>query len=203
SVHNVRIERLWVDVRVNISSVWDTNFTDLELNCGLDINNTNHIWLLHLLFLPFINESIEFWRQSWNNHKITMKDSAARSPEDMFGFDMVIQGFRGDAVNDMTPEELEIFGVDWEALHDDDVLRAVRENYADAEDTSWIGRTGPPPPSKLNKVEVHPPPCGLSETQIAQLLHHVANLPCTTRRDDVRSLWLNGLAFARYLDPAF
>lgn len=39
----------------------------------------------------------------------------SRSPEDLFVFDMMIHGVRGDALNTeeaLNPEELEVFGVD-------------------------------------------------------------------------------------------
>jgi len=49
SVHNIRIERLWVDITAQIGASWAEAFTDLEINHGLDINNTHHIWLLHLV----------------------------------------------------------------------------------------------------------------------------------------------------------
>jgi hypothetical protein len=55
SVHNVRIERLWGDVTAQVGSSWADAFTDLELHHGLNINNENHIWLLHILFLPILN----------------------------------------------------------------------------------------------------------------------------------------------------
>jgi hypothetical protein len=36
------------------------DFTTLELCYGLDINNINHIWLLHLLFLITFNQQFSF-----------------------------------------------------------------------------------------------------------------------------------------------
>ncbi|KAJ6463632.1 hypothetical protein C8R47DRAFT_992590 [Mycena vitilis] len=37
SVHNVRIERLWVDITVQLGATWSERFTILELRHGLDI----------------------------------------------------------------------------------------------------------------------------------------------------------------------
>ncbi|KAL0060558.1 hypothetical protein AAF712_012678 [Marasmius tenuissimus] len=201
SVHNIRIERLWGDVRVNITSVWDERFTDLEMNAALNVYNRNHIWLLHLLFLPIINEEMEFWYKSWNQHKIAVKGGVSRSPEDMFGFDMLAHGYRGDnlASYPMTEEDLELFGVDWEGLHNDTLLRALRQNYSQDGATSWIGNQGPPP--NLNDVPVDPPPCLISEEGIAALLQHVEPLPKSSQQEDVRNLWINGLAYARHLSP--
>ncbi|KAJ6541940.1 hypothetical protein B0H19DRAFT_1077691 [Mycena capillaripes] len=48
----------------------------------------------------------------------------------------------------MSEAELEVHGVDWEALHDDALLESRQENNpADEGSTSWIGRTGRRPNS--------------------------------------------------------
>jgi len=42
----------------------------------------------------------------------------------MFGFDMIVHGVRGDRLpeGELNEEELEVYGVDWEALRDEDLL---------------------------------------------------------------------------------
>ncbi|KIO19209.1 hypothetical protein M407DRAFT_48023, partial [Tulasnella calospora MUT 4182] len=70
SVHNVRIERLWVDLTVALGAKWAEFFELLEVQSGLDINNINHIWLLHYLFLADINEEVSFFVRTWNHHSI-------------------------------------------------------------------------------------------------------------------------------------
>ncbi|KAJ8091899.1 hypothetical protein PM082_024132 [Marasmius tenuissimus] len=201
SVHNTRIERLWSDVRNNITSTWDTRFTDLELNCGLDHENPNHKWLLQYLFLDVINDEMTFWYNSWNQHKIAMKDGPSRSPEEMFGFDMLACGYRGVNIESipMDEEELEVFGVDWEGLHDEQLLRELQKNYGNEESSSWVGRNGPPP--KTNNVVVDPPPSILTETELAALFHHLELLPRSSQREHVQALWVYGLAFAHGLRP--
>jgi hypothetical protein len=156
SVHNVRIERLWGDVTAQIGSSWANAFTDLELYHGLDINNQNHIWLLHTLFLPILNSQLELFAQGWNSHRIQIRGGPNRSPEDMFGFDMITNGLRGDFIGDsLSDEELEVYGIDWAAYHDEQVLRSVRENAANEPASSWIGQAGPPP--NLNEVPLYSP----------------------------------------------
>ncbi|KAJ3753686.1 hypothetical protein EV360DRAFT_96915 [Lentinula raphanica] len=152
SVHNVRIERLWVDVSHYISQTWHELFTILELRHGLDVLNTNHIWLLQHLFLPTINEQLALWAEGWNNHRISQRNGPSRSPEDMFGFDMITNGLRGGSLDEvaMTHEELEVFGVDWEGLRDDALLSLLRRNYSHEGSGSWLGQRGPPP--ELNRV---------------------------------------------------
>ncbi len=158
SVHNVRIERLWVDITAQIGASWAEVFTELELTHGLDINNSNHIWLLHHLFLPMLNQQLQFFAEAWNHHRIQIRNGPNRSPVDMFGFDMLVHGVRGDQVpqhENLTEEEIEVYGVDWAALQDDHILRSVRARSSDVGSTSWIGNTGPP--SHLNEVSLNAP----------------------------------------------
>ncbi|KAF7311754.1 hypothetical protein MIND_00185800 [Mycena indigotica] len=97
SVHNIRIERLWVDVTAQVGATWHERFTILEIRYGLDINNTAHIWLLHFLFLATINSELAFFAESWNEHDIQIRRGPSRSPVSMFVFDMYVNGVRGDA----------------------------------------------------------------------------------------------------------
>jgi len=150
----VRIERLWGDVTIQVGSFWHEQFTALEIRYGLDVNNSNHLWLLHLLFLGAINNHLTAFADGWNHHVIQIRDGPNRSPLDMFGFDMLVHGLRGDEVP-MSYEELEVFGVDWEGLRDENILESHRRNNPTTEQaTSWIGHVGPP--EHLNEVPVHP-----------------------------------------------
>jgi hypothetical protein len=196
----VRIERLWVDVTAQVGATWANHFVTLELTFGLNINNPNHIWLLHHLFLPAINSLLSFFAQSWNEHKIEIRDGPNRSPADMFGFDMLVHGVRGDALpsDDISLEELEVFGVDWEALRDENVLRSQRDNNnLQEQPDTWLGRVGPPP--DLNEVQVNTPlaPLTLAEIQsIDSTISHWAGLG-----DDhsIIQTWIYGLATAQNL----
>ncbi|KAF8208063.1 hypothetical protein K438DRAFT_1574451 [Mycena galopus ATCC 62051] len=147
-VHNVRIERLWVDITAQVGAVWAERFTNLELRHGLDINNLNHIWLLHFLFLATINSQLTFFAQSWNQHRIQIRNGPNRSPADMFVFDMLVNGVRGNQLPEEEPlseEELEVYGIDWSGLREDDLLASQQANNPIGEGaTSWIGRVGPP-----------------------------------------------------------
>ncbi len=133
---------------------------DLELYHGLDINNTHHIWLLHHLFLQTLNQQLSFFAESWNLHQLQIRVGPNRSPADMFGFDMLVHGLRGDHLPtedaEMTDEELEIYGVDWGAFQDTRILQSVRESgQADSGVSSQMRQIGPP--SHLNEVPVFPP----------------------------------------------
>ena len=201
SVHNVRIEHLWVDVSHYCSQIWHDLFTTLELRHGLDVSNVHHIWLLQHLFLGPINEQLTFWAESWNQHRISQSNRASRSPEDMFGFDMLVNGFRGNSLEhfSMTDEELEVFGVDWEGLQDEVLLQSLRRNYNHEGSSSWLGRRGPPP--DLNEVVVDPPSGPLTPQQIATLDEQVQGFVRQPQEAEVALLWINALASARAMEP--
>ncbi|KAH9912791.1 hypothetical protein B0H21DRAFT_704191, partial [Amylocystis lapponica] len=206
SVHNVRIEHLWVDVTAQVGATWAEHFTILELHHGLDINNVHHIWLLLHLFLPLINQQLVFFAESWNQHRIQIRNGPNRSPADMFGFDMFVHGVRGDQLplpDNMPQEELEVFGVDWEGLRDNDLLRSQRSNNAADEDfSSWIGHVGPP--ENLNEVSLESPggvfgpeELEILDSSLFPWMEHVAS------EADVVALWTNGGIVARSIYPLF
>ncbi|KAF8074561.1 hypothetical protein FPV67DRAFT_1409013 [Lyophyllum atratum] len=198
SVHNVRIERLWVDVTAQLGSAWADRFVQLELHHGLNINNTAQIWLLHHLFLPTINQELTFFAQSWNNHTIQIRSGPNRSPVDMFGFDMLVHGVRGGNLHeeDLTEEELEVFGVDWEALRDETVLDSVRGNAPQREEsTSWIGRAGPP--EHLNEVPLNPPDLSIPQDSIPNFDQLLDGILSHAEEVDSATIWVHGLALAR------
>ena len=147
SVWNVCIECLWVDVTAQVSAYWSKFFVQLELWHSLNINNIHHIWLLQYLFLHIINTQLSFWVHSWNQHKLKIWDRPNRSPTDLFIFDMLVHGVWGDQLPDkeeLSTEKLEVYGVDWENLQDDKLLRAWRQNNPmDEEGSSWVGFSAP------------------------------------------------------------
>ena len=199
SVHNVRIERLWVDVTAQVGAYWSEFFVQLELRHSLDVNNIHHIWLLQYLFLRIINAQLSFWADSWNQHKLQIRGGPNRSPADLFVFDMLVHGVRGDQLPDeeeLSTEELEVYGVDWEGLGDDELLRARRQNNpVDEEGSSWVGRSGPP--AHLNEVSVESPPGDLTQHEISSLDNAVEGWYEFTDDSSRISLWVQGLSCAR------
>lgn len=206
SVHNIRIERLWVDVTAQVGAFWADIFTELELRYGLNINNIYHIWLLHYLFLPTINSQLAFFAESWNQHRIQIRNGPNRSPADMFGFDMFVHGIRGDELPDdimLSEEELEVHGVDWEALQDATVLESQRNNNSQHEEwVSWVGRTGPP--ARLNEVLVNAPSGpSLQQRELEAFNQTLAPWMNSGEATDIVTLWTQGLACARVTDNRF
>ncbi|KAJ3512101.1 hypothetical protein NLJ89_g3717 [Agrocybe chaxingu] len=203
SVHNVRIERLWVDMTAQIGATWANLFVVLELRHGLDINNRSHIWLLQHIYLPLINTDLLFFAEAWNEHRIQIRDGPNRSPNDMFGFDMLVHGVRGDPLDEMmSQEELEVYGIDWEGLRNDRLLESQQLNNGIEEGiTSWVGQYGPP--EHLNEVRVDSPDTPLSEEAILWLNNIVASW--RNRADDEGRilLWAQALAAAQSISNLF
>ncbi len=54
-----------------------------------------HLWLLHFLFIPRINEDIDAWIGAWNMHTLSSQTHTYRTPTDMFRQGMLEHGFRG------------------------------------------------------------------------------------------------------------
>ncbi|KAG6905846.1 hypothetical protein DXG01_000414 [Tephrocybe rancida] len=178
-------------------------FTNLEVQYGLDINNTQHIWLLHFLFLDTINRQLEFFAQSWNQHRIQISGGSNRSPADMFGFDMLVHGVRGSHLpveEELSIEEQEVYGTDWAELRDKTVLRSRQANNPTDEGlTSWLGHTGPP--ERLNEVRVHEPEGIFTPGDIEYLNASVGHLAGTAEPANVVQLWTQAFAIARQRYP--
>ena len=127
SVHNIRIERLWVDFTACVGAKWKSFFQDLQAYDNLNPYIPLHIWLLHHLFLDSINQDIADWIGAWNNHVMTITGQYSRSPCDMFFFGLIEDGPRGlgmaaDGDNsedeDIADNDIAGYGIDWEDLED-------------------------------------------------------------------------------------
>lgn len=71
SVHNQRIERLWLDVHTFIVSHFKNIFYYLESVQLLDPNSETDIYALHYVYIPMINRAVDQFILQWNNHPIS------------------------------------------------------------------------------------------------------------------------------------
>lgn len=78
SVHNQRIERLWVDVFVYVSQLFWNIFHYLELEHEIDSCIDIHLFCLHFVYIPRINQMLKEFARSWNMHGIRTEGN--RSP---------------------------------------------------------------------------------------------------------------------------
>ncbi|KAF7335116.1 hypothetical protein MVEN_02262300 [Mycena venus] len=179
----------------------------LEYSCGLQPDLDAHIWLIHHLFLRAINQDAADWAKAWNEHKIRFDNDRTRSPRDLFFFGMIENGPRGfDAVPGTTAgdddvEDLDAYGIDWEDLHDADIMAHYTEQNAD-EEVDHDALQNPfsnDGPHKLSHVEVQELLCPFTPEHVELLdTHLVANTHSESRNmNSRRAVWIEALAFCR------
>ncbi|KAF8134872.1 hypothetical protein EV363DRAFT_1160056 [Boletus edulis] len=116
SVHNIRIEQLWVDVTSGIGLKWKEFFHALEASDGLDADNSAHLWLLHWLFLPMINEELKQWAVTWNHHVISRAGERHLSPHALFIQGTIERGQRSIFLVEEDIGNIDEYGIDWQDL---------------------------------------------------------------------------------------
>ena len=70
STHNQRIERLWRDVFRCVAHLYYYIFYGMELSGILDTDNPVHLFTLHLVFLPRINQALYQFTEAFNHHNV-------------------------------------------------------------------------------------------------------------------------------------
>lgn len=98
SVHNQRIERLWVDVFQQVIKTFYNLFYNMEENRTLDPNNIKHLYALHKVYLREINKNLKQFQRAWNYHKIRTEGN--RSPHEIW-----VNGFIGNINSEHTAVE--------------------------------------------------------------------------------------------------
>ena len=74
SVHNQRIERLWRDVNSIVCCRFINIFSYLE-SLVLDPTDEIHLFALHFVFMPLINEALDELCASWNCHSLSTENN--------------------------------------------------------------------------------------------------------------------------------
>jgi hypothetical protein len=82
SVNNIRIERVWRDVRKDTLEYFRQIFMELERLNLLDPSSPTHLVCLYLVYQPRIQQSLDNTVASWNNHKV--RTAGHRTPIAMF-----------------------------------------------------------------------------------------------------------------------
>ncbi|KAJ6474704.1 hypothetical protein C8R47DRAFT_986743 [Mycena vitilis] len=205
SVHNIRIERLWVDFTRGVGKKWATFFYELEASYGLCADNIAHLWLLHHLFLAPLNADAQEWADAWNSHKVTIDGEKKCSPQDMFTFGLLEQGPRGigpliEAQEDNVTDFAQ-FGVDWEAQANNTIAAHHADNnpqHLDPEHPFSVFST----PANMSEIVVEAPNCPFTPEQCFALDEELAGRADLTSRDmAVRKLvWKEALAICLEMD---
>jgi len=191
SVHNIRIERLWVDMTSAFGSKWKTFFEVLEAHDGLDANNDAHIWLLHFLFLDEINKDAEDWAAIWNNHTLERRGQHHQSPHQMYLQGMVQHGVRGVMVEE-EPDDMEAYGIDWGAMGE------FQDHHNAPSDEDELNPFLINHPTHLSHIDLVDPRCPFDLDQIQHLSHSISLLPHRQMHDmhSHRLLWIDSLRIA-------
>ena len=71
SVHNQRIERLWRDVFQSVTGAFYKLFNKMEEIQILDSLNHVHLYCLHYIFRPRIQNALNIYMAAWNHHPIS------------------------------------------------------------------------------------------------------------------------------------
>ena len=82
SVHNQRIERLWVDVFAGVLQLYKTLFIHLEHENLFDISNEVDIFCLHYVYIPRINSHLIQFIQGWGHHPLSSEHN--QSPNQLW-----------------------------------------------------------------------------------------------------------------------
>lgn len=110
SVHNQRIERLWRDMHRCITSVYYRLFYFLEQHNLLNPINDVHIFSLHYVYLPRINQALQEFVQSWNHHG--MRTEQGQTPHQLFTSGSLQLQNAGSTALDFFEEVLDTYGIE-------------------------------------------------------------------------------------------
>ena len=118
SVHNQRVERVWRDMHRCVTILYYRLFYHLEYYNMLDPVNETHLFALHFVYLPRINQSLQSFCSGWNSH--SLRTEHGHSPQQLFTAGMLLMQQSGLTAFDFFDyiDESE-YGIDEQGLPSD------------------------------------------------------------------------------------
>ena len=155
SVHNQRIERLWRDYFRCIGILFYNLFYFMEDTGILNPDSDNDLFCLHFIYTRMINQALQLFKRSWNNHKLSTEAN-------------------------LTPHQLYIKGMLERFGTNDPATRDVFDDGSIEETRYGVDLGGPTPENRSsNDVQVREVTCPISDVQRTRLGETVQSLqPC-------------------------
>ncbi|KAG2052899.1 hypothetical protein BDR06DRAFT_1009031 [Suillus hirtellus] len=100
----------------------------------LNPQNTNHLWLLHALFLKDINQDCSDFQAEWNCHLISGPDTNDKSPKDLQFLGQTLFGVYHDNCEGVHPDQT---GAGHPADEEDDVNEQFPDIIKSVNDQQW------------------------------------------------------------------
>ena len=114
SVHNQRVERLWRDMHRCVTGIFYKLFYFLEHHDLLDPINEDHLFALHYVYLPRINQALQLFRESWNDHHI--RTEGGMTPNQLFTAGALTLRNSGQVAVDFFDHVTDDYGVEDEGI---------------------------------------------------------------------------------------
>ena len=146
STRNQRIERLWREVFRCVLFLFYCTFYALEESGLLNLADEEQLFVLHYIYKPRINFALQEFANAFNLHPLRTEHNW--SPNKIWSNGIINPRNEGQAavrnptVGEVEPENIELFGVDWD---------------------------GPVPADVSNQVEVDPPNYTISQGRYERL----------------------------------
>jgi hypothetical protein len=214
SVHNIRIERLWVDVTRGVGSKWKEFFGKLETYCGLDPGDDHHLWLLHYIFLPKLRRDVAWWRLVWNQHRMRRPEGGYTTPMQSWYLGQVERGGRGldsePLWEDDSDSALEALGrpepLSAVGQEDPTYARAVRDGEGELYGVDWeemdtaiAQRRSQSRTHGTSGVDVPDPWCPVGDIGLRELKAMFATRLDTDNDEVMAEIWEEALALLERL----
>lgn len=195
------------------------------MHSGLNPDNDAHLWLLHHLFLPYLNDEISVWIGSWNQHTLGHKHDpyAAASPLMRYVHGAAVKGARtifldsGDSESeevwlapvvendpDLDEEDVAEYGIDWEDVHAERIMRHHRAHAQPDNlevDNPFVDPFLNHVPERLSHVGSEDPRCLFTDEgmqlldTLIQSLDYL-HLCAQSYPEALQQLWVDVLGFA-------